>query len=334
MKFQKAEPEQGFFKISMYGPSGAGKTFTSFLMSEKLAGIQSKRIALIDTENGYHHYVQDVKQRKVHPEGFDVDVFHTTSMIEALDAVKAIDPNEYGVVIVDQISTLWDAMQNAVPDDKKTKAGTIPMHLWGSIKKPYKAFIRELVNGQYHTFVLGRQRNVFEDADGQLKKVGVEMKAEGETAYEFNMCIRMAAKQSEKDSALTTYLAIFEKDRSGILAGRTFPNPSFKTIEPVLTLLNGHHVIADDPEDSAEKDAELFQREAEKKKDKENKSRDLFNKFNAEITTCEELPVLADIFNKIKKQKRYMVETHIKSLWEIYNSRRDRLTREVAPVSE
>ena len=332
--FTKAKPEQGFMKISMYGPSGAGKTFTSLLMGEELAKKEGKRIAFIDTENGYHFYVQDVKQRKVHPAGFDMDVFHTTSMIEALDEVKNIDPEKYGVVIVDQISTLWDAMQNAVPDDKKTKAGTIPMQLWGSIKKPYKQFIRELVNGQYHTFVLGRQRNVFEETEGQLKKVGVEMKAEGETAYEFNMCVRMAAKQSERDSALTTYLAIFEKDRSGVLAGRTFPNPSFQTIEPVLALLNGHHVQMSDPEDSAEKDAELFQREAEKNKGKENKSRDLFNKLNAEITVCKDLPGLANISNDMKKNKKYMVRSHIDSLREIYNNRRDQLASEVAPVGE
>jgi len=329
--FKKAVPEQGFIKASMHGASGHGKTFTALLFAEELAKHEGKRIALIDTENGYHFYVSDVKERKVHPDGFDVDVLPTTSMVEALDAVKNIDPEVYGVVIVDQASTLWDAMQAAVPDDKKNSNGSIPMHLWGSIKPPYKEFIRILVNGQYHTLLLGRQRNVFEDNAGHLKKTGVEMRCEGETPYEFNLTIRMEAKKSESDSSKSTYMAIVEKDRSGILAGRTIAIPSYKTIEPIMVLLNGHHVVSEEPEETALRDSELFERQAEKKKEKSEKSRQLFNDFNSKIIGCESLDVLAEIANEIKKQKRYMQGEHTDSLGEVYKNRRDELTKNIVP---
>lgn len=141
----------------------------------------------------------------------------------------------------------------------------------------------------------------------------------------------MEAKRNEADSSKSTYMAIVEKDRSGILAGRPFSNPSYKTIEPVMVLLNGHHVVSEDLEKTALKDSELLQREAEQKKQKEEKSHQLFNDFNARIIGCKMLDTLAGIANEIKNQKSYMSGEHIDSLGEIYKNRRDELTKDVAP---
>ena len=46
----------------MYGTSGHCKTFTALLFAEELAKHEGKRVALIDTENGYHFFISNVKE--------------------------------------------------------------------------------------------------------------------------------------------------------------------------------------------------------------------------------------------------------------------------------
>ena len=307
MKFQKAEPAQGFLKMSIYGHPGSGKTLTSLLVAEGLAKKDGKRIAYVDSERGTDFYAKEIKQRAVHPDAFDFDCIYTRSLLEVWDAVTSLDPEEHGVIVIDSISHLWDAAIAAY-EGKKTKIDSIPMHAWGSIKKPYKELIRWLMDSPYHVFILGRQKNLFEtDGNDNMKKVGVGIRAEGETAYEPHICARMESRQNERDSTISTIIMMFEKDRTGVLSGRTFPNPSFKTFEPIIPLLNGHQAQSENPDDVAAKDSELLDREVEKKKDKESKSLDLFNGFNTQITTCQQLPALADISNEMKKKKRSMV---------------------------
>ena len=182
-RFQKAAPQQARLKVSIYGPPGSGKTFSTLLMAEGLAKVRGKRIAYVDTERGTDFYAQAVKARKVHPEAFDFDALYTKSLAEVTAAVRELDTSTHGVIVLDSISHLWDAAMDAYKG-KKTSIDTIPMQAWGSIKKPYKDLIAYLIGSQFDVFILGRQKNIFEtDEKDEMKKVGVSMRAEGETAY-------------------------------------------------------------------------------------------------------------------------------------------------------
>lgn len=327
--FTKAEPQQGYLKMSLYGPPGSGKTFSTLLFAEGLAEKDGKRIAYVDTERGTDFYAKEAP-RDTHPAAFDFDCLYTTSLAEVLDAVKQLDPELYGVVVIDSISHLWDAAIAAY-EGKKTKIDSIPMHAWGSIKKPYKELIRWLMDAPFHVFILGRQKNLFETDDkDQLKKVGVGMRAEGETEYEPHICARMEARKDEKNSAISTYFALFEKDRTGVLAGRTYANPSFSIFTPVMPLLNGQQAQSQDPDEVAMKDAELHEKEKEKKAKKDEKSRELFTDFNARIVSAKDLESLNGIATELKKSKRYLMEDHLSSLRITYEERKDRITNEKA----
>ena len=48
--FQKAEREKIYLKIAMTGTSGSGKSYSSLLIANGLAG--EGKIAMVDTENG------------------------------------------------------------------------------------------------------------------------------------------------------------------------------------------------------------------------------------------------------------------------------------------
>ena len=183
--FQKPQALKAALKMALYGPAGSGKTFTALLVSEGLARHTGKRIAFCDTEYGTAFYGQEVAQRAVHPKAFDFDVLYTKSITQVLDAVRGLDPAVHGVIVIDSISHLWDACRNAFKG-KLTRAGTIPLHAWGAIKKPYKELMHLLLSSPLHVLICGRQGNDFgeDDESGEMKNLGYKMRAEGETAYE------------------------------------------------------------------------------------------------------------------------------------------------------
>jgi hypothetical protein len=333
-KFGKAKPEQARLKTSIYGPPGSGKTFTTLLMAEGLAEYCGKRIAYVDTERGTDFYAKEVTQRKLHPKAFDFDALYTRSLKDVIDAVNSLSPKEHGVVIIDSISHLWEAAMDAYTG-RRTKADSIPMHAWGKIKKPYKKLINDLISGPYHVFILGRQKNLFENdpRTESITKVGVAMRAEGETPYEPHMCFRMECIQDSKDTTQSKHLCYVEKDRTGVLDGRTITNPTFATIEPLLPLLGDTQAQIEDEDDRSERDAELHAEDEEKAKAKADKSRTKFSEASGMLQVCGSLAELDGVAKAIKKNRRGMLEEHTASLRQQYLAKREELmNKEIAEL--
>lgn len=331
--FKKAEPEQAALKMSVYGPPGSGKTFTALLVAEGLAEQSGKRIAYVDTERGTDFYAVPVKARKVHPEAFDFDALYTTSLAKTLDAVKALDPKVYGVVVIDSISHLWDAAINAYSGKKVGKDGDkIPMHAWGSIKKPYKELIRFLMDAPFHVLILGRQKSVFEDdGEGGISKTGVAMRAEGETPYEPHICCRMEQKFEDTAQTSAFVVMIAEKDRTGVLQGRTVPNPTFNTFRPILDLMGSKQAKSEDPDEVSAEDGELIRENEAKAAKAEDKSASLLSQFGTAIATASDMDALSKIAADLKKQRRYMTDPHLESLRALYSNRHREVAAQIAP---
>src|SRR5271169_5688151 len=104
--FEKPQPLKAALKMALYGPAGAGKTFSALLISEGLARHTGKRIAYVDTEHGTAFYGQEVAQRRIHPQAFDFDVLYTKSITEVINAVRQLDCNTHGVLVIDSITHL------------------------------------------------------------------------------------------------------------------------------------------------------------------------------------------------------------------------------------
>lgn len=332
-RFSKAAPKQARLKVSIYGPPGSGKTFSTLLMAEGLAKARGTRIAYADTERGTDFYAQAVKARPVHPEAFDFDAIYTRSLAEVSEAVRSLDPKEYGVVVLDSVTHLWEAAMDAY-QGRKTKIDSIPMHAWGKIKKPYKDLLSFLIGSQFDVFILGRQKNLF-DADGdsgEMKKVGVAMRAEGETPYEPHLCLRMESQINPENTTQSRVLAYVEKDRTGVLSGRVLTNPSFRTIEPLLPLLGAEQAAPEDTDERIAKDAELLAKDDEKAKAKEEKSAELFRAYQARLMAAKDLAEFGGAAQEANKQKRYLVEEHWTALIEIAKSRREKLVADAAPT--
>lgn len=264
--FRKAKAEQAFIKMAIYGPPGSGKSFTTLLLCEGLAKLTGKKVAYVDSEHGTDFYAMAVKDRDFHSGAFDFDALYTRSLTEASKAIAALDSDKYCAVVIDSMTHFWEAARNAY-DGKLTKIDTIPVFAWGKIKKPYKALTSYLMKAPLHVFLVGRQGNDFaEDPEtGEIRMVGTKMKAEGETAYDPNHLLRMEAVHSPGKPSIITAWA--EKDRSGILAGKTIQWPTFENIlMPLLALMGDKQAQIEDVDDAAIKDAEALDKTDDTKK--------------------------------------------------------------------
>ncbi len=258
--FRKAQPRQAALKIAVFGAPGSGKTFTALLIAEGLAKLTGKRVAFVDTEHGTDFYVQNIPDRSVHPDPFDIDCLYTRSLAEVYQAVRSLSPDEYCCVVIDSVTHLWEAAKGSFRG-KLTSAGTIPMHGWAQIKRPYKELENYLMNSPLHVLLLGRQGVDYQEDEesGELKALGFKMKAEGETPYEPNLLIRMEATRAGKGRP-SIITAVAEKDRTGILAGRVIEWPDFDSIaKPILGALSGDEQAHIDSADEARsKDVEAM----------------------------------------------------------------------------
>lgn len=328
--FRKAKAEQAALKMGVYGPPGSGKTFTSLLIAEGLGITSGKRVAYVDTERGTDFYCKDVPSRSVHPQAFDFDALYTRSLTEVLQQVKALSTAEYGVVVLDSITHLWEAAIAAYGGNQ-TRAGTIPMHAWGKIKRPYKELMSTLLSSPMHVVICGRQGTEYatDEETEELKAVGLKMKAEGETAYEPHILIRMEAIKPKKTNELATIVAYAEKDRTGVLAGRSFINPTFESmVKQLLPLLGETQARIATSDETAAADAERI---ADDEKERIENSAKILASFKAKITLAESAAALKEIGKSITPQvKAKMVTTDVTELREAYQAREKDLPQEKA----
>lgn len=262
-KFTKAKSEQAYFKVGLYGKTGSGKTLTSLLWAEGLAARDGRRIAYIDTERGTEFYAMDIPERTIHPKAFDFDRLVTRSLMDTIEAIEELDPATHSVVVIDSITHLWEAAKAAYTGTLTSRGG-IPVHAWGALKKPYKKLMSLFLDGNFHAILCGREGVEMEDdEDGNVRVVGTKMKAEGETPHEPHILGRMRPERDEEGGHIIQ--VFFEKDRSGILSGRTLKWPNYATIEPVVAHLTGtSQGKLGTLEENAERDAEAQRTQRER----------------------------------------------------------------------
>lgn len=305
-KFQKAKAQQAKLKLGEYGESGSGKTLTALLFAEWLAKKEGKRVAYIDTERGTDFYATAIKERAVHPDAFDFDALYTRSLSESIDAIEQIDPKVHGVVVIDSITHLWEAAKSAYRGKLTSKEG-IPVQAWGQIKKPYKKLMSLFLDGDFHAIVCGREGVVMEEnAEGEAKVVGKRMKAEGETPYEPHILLRFHPKRTEDGGYLTSVFC--EKDRSGILTGKTFDNPTPAMIEAIYRhLTQCEQVKVGSLEDAAEKDADAADAQAETAKAERQA---MYEQIRAALTAATTGPELKAAWELTKGKKTKLGEQY------------------------
>jgi hypothetical protein len=285
--FHKPRALKAALKMALYGPAGSGKTFSALLIAEGLARHTGKRIAFCDSEQGTAFYAQEVAQRRIHPQAFDFDVLYSKAFTEVVSAVRNLDVSTYGVLIIDSISHVWDACKAAYAG-RPTKAGTIPLHAWSAIKKPYKELMHLLLSLPVHVLICGRQGIDYgeDEQSGELKNLGFRMRAEGETPYEPDVLIRLESHRADRKQQAIP-LAHVEKDRTGVLAGQSIPWPTFDNVaRPLLGLLGPTQVALPSDEEVGIQDAEALARQ---QAEQSLRSADLATQYTSRFAQAETL---------------------------------------------
>jgi len=219
--FVKASGVNKKLKVLVYGPSGAGKTHLALTFP---------KVAAIDCEGG----------TELFSDRFDFDVLRTKNIDEVLAALESIDPKEYGTVVVDPVTVLWQVLMEAgqIAAENRAKRqrrnpeeATLTPRDWGIIKRKVNALYTRLVNMPVHVVVCGRIKDVNESRGTEVVKVGERVDAEKSTEYLFDIIIKLVIENGKR-------IGIVEKDRSGKLQGKRIPDPSFASFDEILRVVS------------------------------------------------------------------------------------------------
>lgn len=328
-KIQKATAQTAPFKATIYGDFGTGKTTFAAMLAEGLAARRGGRFVYFDTEFGTKYLGVPIPARKFHPDAFDFDRLVTRSLAEITSELKALDPKVHTCIVIDSITHCWEAAREAWQAAHPGK--DISLRDWGPIKAPYVRLIKMLMDGPQDVLIVGREKVLFEEGDdGKLKNTGVGLRADRDTQFEPDFCFQMFSQGKRGDESIPTLFV--EKDRSSILHGRTFPSPTFKTIEPILGILGTEALKMDETdEERAEHDTELLTDAEDKLKAKQDKSAGILSEYQGKLIACVTLPQLSTFAAELKKQRRYLVEEHIGVLTVLYEETRKRLVSASVP---
>lgn len=240
--------KNNFIKASFGGFAGSGKTRTA---SELIVGCFKKfkikkPLLIIDNEKGSRFLIPMFQKA-----GIEVIVKDTTELADVLQAFEYLNSGEIGFLFIDSLSKVW---YKYVRDYKaKNKISFMTLQDWGKILPAWQeSFSDQFVSLDGNCVFTGRggftydkEEEEKDDAGRVTKKAsfvksGVKMKMAGETPFEPDLNIWMDIDQKlvgKKLKVIRTAQVL--KDRSGLIDGVTFINPTFKDFAPVLDFLIG-----------------------------------------------------------------------------------------------
>jgi hypothetical protein len=183
-----------------------------------------------------------------------------------------------------------------------------------------------LLSTPMHAIICGRQGVEYatDEETEELKAVGVKMKAEGETPYEPHILIRMEGIKPKKTNEVAMIVAYAEKDRTGVLAGRSFINPSYETLcKPLLPLLGATQAQIDTLDQAAIKDADQI---AEDDAFRAKHSSELLREWKAKVELAKSNSALKEIGKLISPElKAQMLPQDVQALRNAYQEREQQL---------
>ena len=303
MLFKTADNCQAYMKAAFYGGAGAGKSYTSSLVAIGIAKHESngksKPVFFLDTETGSDFLIPLYKKNEV-----ELKVSKTRAFKDLLEAVK-IAEKEASVLIIDSQTHFWTEIQNAYKKAVGRKRLTIGD--WGEVKGKWNEFTDLFLNSRVHIILAGRARDILdwqigEDDRKELVKSGTQMATEKNLAYEPSLMVEMVREFIDREDKRLegrawNHSGFVVKDRSGILEGKKFINPTFNDIKPFFDYLNigGKHIGVDTERESSA----IF---------KDDEGRDVAFTKKTKAILMEEIKGMYDMFmpgmGKEEKQKK------------------------------
>ena len=280
--FRKETPQQAYLKAGIYGEPGSGKTFTASLMAQGLAqhiagkGNPQPPVMMLDSEGGAP-WVRSLFQSA----GIEFLVSSTRSFQDLKQAV--VEAEAAGAILIaDSMTHYWEEIREAYLAAKRKRLNNPHARLelpdWNVIKPEWAKFTALFLNSKAHIILCGRGASIYEfqlneeTNKKELITAGTRMAAEKGMGYEPSLLIEMTSRQyvGPKKAKSIVRTATILKDRSDVLDGLQFDDPTFESFLPHVERLNlgGAHSSFDNsrsserlfPSDPASRDNQAVRR--------------------------------------------------------------------------
>lgn len=224
-KIEKATRHKSKLRIGMFGPSGAGKTYSSLLMAKGLCGDWEK-VIVIDTERRSAGLYDHLGPYNTLP----FDPPYTPERY--IEAIKACEQAGMEVIIIDSISHEWDGpggvieISNNMPGNSFTN--------WGKLTPRHNRFIDTILQSSAHVICCGRAKQDYvlseNDRGKQVPtKVGLKAVTRDGFDYEMTLAFDIDIKHNAESA----------KDRTGLFADKPAFKISEQTGEQLSEWVNG-----------------------------------------------------------------------------------------------
>jgi len=215
--FHKATKTQKRLRLSLYGVSGSGKTYSALALAKGLGG----KVALIDTERG---------SASAYANLFAFDTLempppYTPAAYVA--AIKAAEAEGYDICIVDSLTHAWSGAGGAlemVDNAAKRNSGGNSYAAWRDVTPEHNKLIDAIIGSKCHIIATMRSKaeyvlEVNERGKSVPKKKGMAPIQRDGMEYEFDVVAEMTADNE----------MVIQKTRCPELAGQVIAKPNGAT---------------------------------------------------------------------------------------------------------
>lgn len=209
--FKKATKAQAKLRAAIFGPSGAGKTYTSLRVATGLADATGGALAVIDTERGSASKYADRF-------AFDVMELQDQSIDGYVAAIK--EAEGYGVLVIDSLSHGWQALIEEVEKLAKAKYRGNTWSAWSEGTPQQRKLVKAILDFPGHVLATMRSKTEWTTVDdGRGKKVpqriGLAPEQGKGVEYEFDLLVEIS----------TDHIANVIKDRTGKYQDKLIDKP-------------------------------------------------------------------------------------------------------------
>lgn len=216
--FRAAQRSKSKLRLSIIGPSGAGKTYSALKIAFGLGG----KVVVIDSENGSADLYSGLGQ-------YDVFTMQPPYEPEKLmNVIKAAEAEGYDTIIIDSLSHYWSGEGGLL--DRHTKIGGNRYTAWAKVSPVQQRLIECMLSSKCHIIanMRAKQDYVLVDKGGKQvpEKIGLAPVQRDQIEFEFSLVLTLNMD----------HVATASKDRTELFDGKWF-TPSEETGKQLLAWL-------------------------------------------------------------------------------------------------
>ena len=227
MQFKKADKKASKLRCSIFGPSGAGKTFTSLRIANGFKSATNGKIAFIDSERG---------SASKYADRFDFDVLELErkAIADYIQAIKLASENGYNILIIDSLSHAWQELIEDIDRLANVKYKGNTWRAWAEGTPKQRALIDAIINYPGHVIATIRSKTEWEvGEDKKVRRVGLSPEQGKGIEYEFDMLLEITVD----------HYATVIKDRTGKYQDKIINMPDEKFGVELINWLNSGSAI-------------------------------------------------------------------------------------------